>query len=66
MGRCCEFSDMGILASRTWLKIDQGRQNEAAVMDQTADQSEGTPLKHWYVFGKDINWTRRHPLVAGT
>ena len=57
---------MGILASRTWLKIDQGRQNEAAVMDQTADQSEGTPLKHWYVFGKDINWTRRHPLVAGT
>ena len=48
--KCCEFSDTGIFSSCTWLKIDEGRQNEAAVMDLVPDQSEGTPLKHWYVF----------------
>jgi hypothetical protein len=35
--RCCEFSDMGISLHHTWLKIDEGHQDEATVMDQVAD-----------------------------
>jgi hypothetical protein len=35
--RCCEFSDTGISLRHTWLKIDEGHQDEADVMDQVAD-----------------------------